>query len=537
MSTTLVRDYIGAPLRRRVAGQVLAKRCAGMAGRPDEASAAEAVRKLADGESSSEAERAMWRWAWPGMGDHEIGVLVAWGGVGVEALAKAVCIGQESGYEATRERVIRGARTGGLHGAVLCRTEEELGPAARECVRRVEIPRKKEDGCCWIDAGGSGGRIGVPWEVVEEVQRKAGEEKRSHTAVKRQHHTPVWLVQGFAEPEERTGRLRVYEKGRSPGGRKGTPESWGYGKWFYSNAEGSADPLLDKWDRRDSETIRVLRDGGPGMGEAIQEVPGLLTRLVLRRETTRRMLEQTGTELQEGWKLLMEEERRGEGSKARQVERLRRRAAGIREVVEEDLRAQGVAEADLDQRIEEWMADAAQRAEALDAAVFETAGTEGVEQASREGLLDVRNYHIDLLQKRLDDGPFEKYCRDMRYGLSTCSEPILLLGDAVVVEGRIGYAKPHDPLEETEREMESVYLPLGKDRLLAGWRKGHEPQELGWVLAAQARLARRSFIGADIANEYAEKEQGRIGECREGMNLARGYEMARQAREGRDMPE
>ena len=63
MSTTLVRDYIGAPLRRRVAGQVLAKRCAGMAGGPDEASAAEAVRKLADGESSSEAERAMWRWA------------------------------------------------------------------------------------------------------------------------------------------------------------------------------------------------------------------------------------------------------------------------------------------------------------------------------------------------------------------------------------------------------------------------------------------------------------------------------------------
>ena len=534
MSTTLVRDYIGEPRRVRVAGQIVAKRCAGMAGGPDEAAAGEAIRRLAESGKCGEADKAMWSWAWPGMRDHEIGVLVAWGGVSASALAEAVCNGRGAGYQAVRERVLRAARGCGLHGSIVCRREEELGPKAKECVRRVKIPMEKGDGCCWIDAGGNGARIGVPWSVVEKMQKQAGEDKRSHTEVKRPHHIPVWLTKGFAKPAEREGTLRVYEKGRSPGGRKGKPVSWGYAKWFYSNAAQSVDPMLDEWDQRDSRTIRVLREGGPDMHGAIQEVPWLLTKLVLRREATRRMLEETSTELQEGWKLLMEEEQRTQGSKERHIGRLRRGAAGLREVVEEDLRAQGVEESELDRRIEEWMADAAERAGKLDAALFVAAGPGGLEQAKREGLLDVKDYHINLLRKEADGGPFEKYCRDMSYGVSTCSEPILVLGDAVVVEGRAGYGKPHDPLEEPERKMDSVYLPLGKDRLLAGWRKGHEPRELGWILAAQARLARRSFIGADIANEYAEREQARIGECREGMNLARGYAMAREARDGRD---
>ena len=491
---------------------------------------------MASGARVTEAEREMWRWAMQGIRDHELGVLVAWGGIKATVLAELLGEGCGERLEAAKERVHRAGRSAGLHGAIICRTEAELGPKAIEMVKRIEPQEDREEGCYWLEVGGRGAKIGVPRSLVEEIRKGARKTIRSHTQVRRQHHIPVWLSQGFAEPTQRNGKLKVYERDGTPSGMTRTPESWGVSNWFYNNEEGSVDPMLDEWDQMDSRIVAKLREGGREVQAAIQEVPAMLTRLVLRRASTRSMFEEKAREVEAGWHAMAAAERRAGSAKERYVRRLRNGAQGVREIIEEDLRAQGVDEEELDRKIDEWMAEAARRAEKMDEAIFEEAAAGAPMRARLESNVDAKGHHIEWLRDELGRGGFEKYRKDMRYTISVCSEPILILGDAVVVESRVGYAKPHDPLEEPDRPLEAVYLPIGKDKMLTGCRNGYEPRDLGWIVAAQSRLARRSFIGANIENRYAEGEQGRIGECLEGINVARGYAEVLETRETRDGP-
>lgn len=534
MSMRDIRAYIGEPRRRRIAGHVLHKRCAGMEGKPSGEEAADAVRRLASGEPTEKDEDA-WEWALPGMRDDELKLLMGWGAVKPRALARRrVRSGGKRSVEKEEKRLIEMAKGIRLHGAMICRSREDLGPEALKTAKRLDRTKEGGQDIYWLRIGAQG-RIGIPWTIIEDIQAGVKRATTRHTPTKRPHYIPVWLSSGFAEPRERSGKIKVYRRSAKDV-YVSSPGHWGVETTYYSTEEMSADPLLDEWDAKDAAVIRRLRkEGGAGPGWA-RPIPAILTRLVLRRATTREMLEVQAESLRQGWKQLAAEERQEEGdARERLARRLRTQGRGLRELAEEDLRRMGVREEQLDEQIEVWMNKAAERVESLDRDVLANATEQAPDRARLLGKLDEKAEHIHLVKEELEkEGGFAKYARDMEYVVQRCSEPVLRLGDSVVVESRIGYGVPHDPLQEPDRPLEAVYLPIASDLILMGRKRGEQFRELGWILAACARLARDSFITARRADEYAERERGRIGECREEANKAKGYQWAIAARDRRD---
>ena len=415
----------------------------------------------------------------------------------------------------------------------MCRKREDLGPDALAIAKTIPLD-KEQGGTLWLQAG-LDARIGVPRNVVEAIQARRKQKENAHTEVKLQHHIPVWLSSGFATPAERDGRLHIWrggsEEAKSHGG---SPNGWGAIGRFYNREQGTLEEVLAEYDGRDAATAKELRTNG--VKAVTKEIPGLLTRLVLRRATTREMIENTLAEIEAGAELRHREEVVEPGKIKREwLHRIRQGARGIREVVEAELREIGIEEADLDEAVGTWMQKAAAQAEHVDTELFKAGSKLAVSSVVEKTLGGAKEHHLDWLEATLEEqSALEKYGKGMGYCVLECSEPILVLGDSVVVEARVGEGKAYDPLEDMDKEIESVYLPLTPTLLLVGKRKESERRELGWILAACARLARCSFITGEEEHEIARGEQKLIGNWREGIDIQRGYEIARQCREERD---
>ena len=296
------------------------------------------------------------------------------------------------------------------------------------------------------------------------------------------HYAPRFLSKGFTEDGTRGGKLMSFKKERPPRGTR--TKSWGadYGSY----RDGTLD-IDAGWGDTESDDARVLdriRKDGLSQPDS-QRVPGIVTRFAFRTKCAQSVLLAKA----ETYRLILQQFHRtdtdSEQWKQRMLKRIDERATNVVEIAEAQLKEQSVEDLSED-AISEHLRELHEKAEQVPAEVFldfmkETAKEE---LTIEHGQARMRTISLQGLQEVQQGTLYDKYgAKGIRWGLCRIEPPILVLGDNVVIEKRIGREdRAYRPFERTDLEMEQVICPISPREVLHGVIGEAALPDARWIL-------------------------------------------------------
>ena len=308
------------------------------------------------------------------------------------------------------------------------------------------------------------------------------------------HYAPRFLSKGFTEDGTRGGKLVCFEKERPP--REARTKSWGAEYGFYR--DGALD-IDAGWDDTESDDARVLdriRKDGLSQPDS-QIVPGIVTRFALRTKCAQATLLAKGETYRRILQRFHRTDTDGEQWKQRMLKRIDERAPNVVETAKAQLKQQGMEDPSED-AVSERLRELHQKAEQVPAEVFLDSMKETAKEelTTEHGQARMRTISLQRLQEVQQGTLYYKYgAKGIRWGRCRIEPPILVLGDNVVIEKRIGRGdRAYRPFERTDLEMEQVICPISPREVLHGVIGETALPNARWILEQMGQLSYESFV-------------------------------------------
>ena len=135
------------------------------------------------------------------------------------------------------------------------------------------------------------------------------------------------------------------------------------------------------------------------------------------------------------------------------------------------------------------------------------------ELTTEDGEARMRTIRFQGLQKVQQGVEDKRYvARGIRWGLCRIEPPVLVLGDSVVIEKRVGRGdRAYRPFERTDLEMEQVICPISPREVLRGVIGEAALPDARWILEQMGRLSDESFV-APQETEWTKYLHPQIGQ-------------------------
>lgn len=325
---------------------------------------------------------------------------------------------------------------------------------------------------------------------------------------KRQHFIPCYLQAGFAVPtyrwkagirERRPSReWQTWLSLRNGEVKRRSPEEWGFEEHFYELGEVKIDEGWAKWDQKDSNLVRKLREEGMNQQRA-QLIPGFVTRLAERTAVARRamarLIEEMAIEA-----LDADGGRSAEAQKRRWIRRAEEGDPELLETMRREIERGSTVRKVTDKKVRTALKAKARLARRMTPEFFAERRAWALNEERPRMEVSAREAHLAQLARNAQQGRVrDEFANGMVFGAPTVSGSELCLGDNVVVLDRDGGEdRGYGPEEDRGRPLRGLYVPLGSRRLLVGLKKGTQERDGSWVLEAIARLSLEGFISRNV---------------------------------------